>query len=282
MKKKVIRLDISYNGSNYKGYQKQKDEKKTIQTTLEKALNELYQEEINSFVAGRTDTGVHAIHQVISFKTDKKIPPEGLKKALNSILPYDIRVNKVLEEDPKFHARFSPKTRSYLFVIYNGEICPPFLARNVYYIRKKINLHKLKKSLNYFKGIHDFSSFCEQSEKENKIRQIFSLKIKKKKNLIFIYIKGNAFLRRMVRVIIGTAIAISTKKNIAPSIIHEIMIKKNRASNPFPTATPHGLYLYKIDFKNNDFFVGIKNFFKKIISSKIFLYYFFLFLLLIF
>ncbi len=244
---KTIRLDLSYFGANYYGYQIQKNVP-TIQGEIEEALKKIYNEKCVTQASGRTDTGVHAIHQVVSFKTKKNIPLEGLKKGLNALLSKNIRILNASYEDKKFHARFSPTKRSYLFIIYNSKICPPFIHNHVWWVRHKINLKNLKKSLKYLKGEHDFSSFCEKSDKTNHIRQLFKLKVKKKRNLIFITITGNSFLRRMIRVIVGSTVEISTKPNLNPNIIKQVLYAKDRSTNPFTTAPPFGLYFYHVHF----------------------------------
>lgn len=253
MKKKVIRLDFAYDGTDFKGFQRQQNAR-TVQEEIEKALSLFYGEPITIFCAGRTDTGVHAIHQVASFKTEKNIPPEGLKRGLNSYLPKDIRVFSVKEESEKFHARFSPFCRTYLFVIYNGEICPPFLSRYVWHIREKLNIRKLKKTLRFFVGKHDFTSFCQQPDTENMEREIYSIRVFRKKDFIFIKITGNAFLRRMIRILIGCAVGITRKKEYKPEEVKNILLKKDRTANPFITAPPNGLYFYRVDFKKPRFF----------------------------
>ncbi|HOJ50051.1 MAG TPA: tRNA pseudouridine(38-40) synthase TruA [Spirochaetota bacterium] len=244
----VVRLEVSYDGTDFKGYQIQTSDP-TVQGLIENAISKVYNQTIKTFTSGRTDTGVHAIMQVISFKTDKNIPEDGLKKALNSLLPPQIRVNKVKYENKSFHARFSAKSREYMYVIYNNDdVCPPFFYRYVWHVRGKIKIRKLKKTLKYLKGEHDFSSFSERTEKDNHVRKIISIKVKKKGKFIYIFIKGNAFLRRMVRVIIGTCVGIAKSNDFQPEFIKDILKAKNRGKNPFPTAPPNGLYLYKIEF----------------------------------
>lgn len=260
MKKNVVRIDFCYDGTAYNGFQVQKDAP-SVQAELHKALKEIYKEEIIVFVSGRTDTGVHAAHQVVSFKTEKKIPEEGLKRALNALLPKDIRIYKVSYQPPSFHARFSPLQRTYLYVVYNGEICPPFFSKNVWWVRQKIDLKKLKKTLKNFLGTHDFKSFSESHEKENHVRTVLKIKVKHKKNFIFVYITGNAFLRRMIRTIMGTSVSIASRANLKPEEVQEILSRKNRGQNPYPTAPPCGLYFYKIDFKGEkDKFVKLFRF----------------------
>ncbi|HCL57394.1 MAG TPA: tRNA pseudouridine(38-40) synthase TruA [Spirochaetia bacterium] len=257
---KTVRLDIAYDGSRFHGFQKLPG-KRTIQGELERCLSIIYKEEVKTFGAGRTDAGVHAIHQVISYKTKMLLPPENIKRAMNTLLPEDIRIYEASYQDSQFHARFSPIQRTYVYVIYNAPVCPPFLAHFVWHKKNKIDVRRLKKTLKHLKGSHDFTSFCQADENKTKTREIFDIQIKKKKPFLFITIRGNAFLRRMIRIIVGTAFGITEKPLFHPDEMKSILLKKKRGENPFLTAPPTGLYFYKVDFKDSK---------KKKFSRKIF------------
>ncbi len=256
---RVFRLDIAYDGTEFLGFQEQK-EGKTIQSQLQDALKKIFKQPITLYGSGRTDAGVHALQQVISFLAPSSIPLQGLKRALNALLPLTIRVLKVQEENSSFHARFSPKRRTYVYLVYNHEICPPFLHRYVHWIKHPLRIKKIKKALSYLQGEHDFKAFCEkEKEKPSYVRTLYTLKLKKKGPFIMISIQGNGFLRRMVRVIVGTALSIGSYDNIKPSIIKDILHSKKRHTNPFATAPAKGLFLYQVEFKKQ----GWQSFFKK-------------------
>lgn len=248
-KKTIIRLDLSYNGSQFKGYQKQ-EAQRTVQGEIEQALKIIFKASISLYCAGRTDTGVHALHQVVSFEpiANIKIPLKKLHIALNALLPKDICILKVQQESTSFHARFSPKKRTYLYVIDTAINSSPFKMNYVWHCPQLKNWKKLKKALKYFQGEHHFGSFCEKPSGINLVRTIYNIKVKKKKNLLFIYISGNAFLRRMIRILIGTSVSIACRKDVHPSIIESIFAFQERNKNPFPTAPPEGLFFYKIEF----------------------------------
>lgn len=245
----VIRLDIVYNGSDFKGYQKQVTAR-TVQGELESALKLIYKQSITTFCAGRTDTGVHALQQVASYKIPSSITIscKTVHKALNALLPSDINISRVKKEHNKFHARFSPTARTYLYIIDNSSLSSPFHYNQTWHFSPKIDIKKLKKTLKYFVGSHNFKAFCEKPSTQNYNRTIYYIKVKKKKNLIYVYIKGNSFLRRMIRNIMGTSVGIASKKELSPSIVAEILEQAHRNKNPFPTAPPNGLYFFKIDF----------------------------------
>ncbi len=244
----MIRVDFQYDGSRFLGYQSQNDpNKRTVQAELEKALERILGEFHRVFVSGRTDTGVHALHQVISFKTRNPIPVDGLKKALNAFLPKDIRIIKISQEPYSFHARFSPKRRTYLYIIRQDKNFFPFEHSYVWNYPFEISYSHLKKALKCFVGTHDFQSFCEKPSTNNTVRTIYKIKVKKKKQYFYIYIQGNAFLRRMIRVIVGTCVHLATQKKEV-SLLKIILAYKKRGANPFPTAPPNGLYFYKVHF----------------------------------
>ncbi|PKL14503.1 MAG: tRNA pseudouridine(38-40) synthase TruA [Spirochaetae bacterium HGW-Spirochaetae-6] len=252
MSQKVIRIDFAYDGTRYKGYQIQKNDP-TIQGELEKALEKIYKTPVTTFAAGRTDTGVHAVHQVASYKTASPIPLLGVKKALRSLLPQDIFVYEVSEAEATFHARFSPLKRSYLYVIFNGAEPSPFSRLYSWWVPRKLSLFKLRRTLKILKGEHDFSSFTQRSEKENHIRTLYKIKVKKRKQFIFILIQGNSFLRRMIRLLVGTAVGITECKTLKPSALKTILELKNRGENPFTAAPGGGLFFYRVHFKGKDF-----------------------------
>lgn len=250
--KRVFRLDIAYDGADFLGFQIQK-EGQTIQGQLQYALKKIFKQPITIYGSGRTDAGVHALQQVVSFSAVSPISLKGLKRALNALLPLTIRVLKVQEENSSFHARFSPKKRTYVYLVYNHEICPPFLHRYVHWIKHPLRIKKIKKALSYLKGEHNFKAFCEkEKEKPSYVRTLYTLKLKKKGPFIIISIQGSGFLRRMVRVMVGTVLAIGSYDNIKPDMIKDILHSQKRHTNPFATAPSKGLYLYQVEFKKQN------------------------------
>ena len=152
-------ITFSYDGSKYKGYQKQ-PEVTTIQGELEKVLTGINNSEVLVSASGRTDAGVHALNQTAHFDLDINITSEKLKMALNSLLPSDIYVKKVEEVDRDFHARFNVKEKEYIYKINVGEYNP--LEKDyVYQYNKELDVVKMKEAIKYFEGTHDFKSFTK-------------------------------------------------------------------------------------------------------------------------
>jgi len=243
-----IKLTVQYVGTNYKGFQRQKM-KKTIQDQIENALFKIFEIEIGITGCGRTDSGVHALMHVSNFKLEKdlKIPIFTLRHAINAHLPEDILCTDCAIVHEDFHSRYSAKEREYMYVIYNSEKMPPFYLKRAWNVYQKLNTRKLKKTLKFIKGEHDFTNFCANlKENENRIRKITGVKVKQKGEKVFIYIKGYAFLHKMIRMIVGTAVDISLK-NEKPSKMKEFL-NPDFLKKGYRIAPPYGLYLYRIKY----------------------------------
>ena len=200
-----IKLTLSYDGTNYNGYQSQENNN-TIEDNLKKAIFKITSKKVKLYCAGRTDTGVHAEAQVVNFITDKvNMNEENWLLALNSTLPFDIRIIKSEFVDKDFHARKSAIFREYWYRIINSIAIS---ALENHYSAKYINplnIDLLQEYCNILIGKHDFTSFSALSDtNKSKIRYMHSIKIDKHDDLIIIKFIGNAFLHKMIRTIIGT------------------------------------------------------------------------------
>ena len=237
-------VDVSYDGSGYHGWAKQKNNG-SVQQTIENSLNRIYQQKINIIGSGRTDTGVHAIHQYFSFCENKvNLKPNQLIKALNSQLPSDIKIKKIKIVNNSFNARYDAKTKTYLYVINIGEFN---LFKNKYLLNynKPIDFVLWKKAIKLFIGNHDFLSFSK-SELSNTNRTISDIKIVKSKEIVKVYITGNGFLRNMVRMIIGCLIDLNDHKKSIVDI--KRLIDNPKKGSAITIASPCGLYLYKVTY----------------------------------
>lgn len=239
-----IKLTISYDGSSFFGFQIQPNVP-TIQGALETALAEITKENVEVIGAGRTDAGVHAINQVVNFRTNSKIPLEKLPTALNSLLPDSIVVKNAEEVPSDFHARFSAKSRSYLYLIYNTPFPLPFLRNYAWHLRERPNIEKIISIIDIFKGEKDFISFSK-SDGERTIREIYDISIFERYPFIVFYMRANGFLRGMVRLIVKVLIdagyGLLDKEEI------EFILNAKRRGLIKGIAPPYGLYLYKIEY----------------------------------
>lgn len=237
-------ITFAYDGSKYKGYQKQ-PRVKTIQGELERALKEINNDkQVDVSASGRTDAKVHAYNQKAHFDLDIKITCDKLKQALNSLIPGDIYVKSVIEVKDDFHARFNVKAKEYIYKINMGEYNP--LEKDyVYQYNKRLDLVEMERALKYLEGEHDFKSFSKtDDEKEDYVRTIIQTNIIreiKDVNHFTISFLGTGFLRYQVRNMVGLLIEIGEGKRKSEDIL-EILEAKDRRKAGI-TAPGEGLYL---------------------------------------
>ena len=242
-----ILLSIQYDGKNYHGWQEQKTPD-TVQGKLQEAIYVFSQEKVKLHVAGRTDSGVHALSQYAHFDTNIQRDENSWLLGLNSLLPSDIRINFIKFIDSEFHARFSALSRTYRYVIYNNNI-KPCLNRNKvgWYYLNNLDEKKMQLAAKNLIGEKDFSCFrSAHCQSKSPIKNINDIIITRKNNFIFIDIRANSFLYNMVRNIVGTLVLIgSGEKEI--SWIIELLDSKDRkkAGKQFP---PEGLFLIDIEY----------------------------------
>ena len=243
-------MTFSYDGSKYKGYQKQ-PKVKTIQSEIEKALKQINNnEKVEIHASGRTDAGVHALNQKAHFDLTIKITHEKLKNALNSLIPDDIYVKNIIEVEDDFHARFNVRAKEYIYKINMGEY-DPIQKDYVYQYNKKLDVVEIERAMKYLEGEYNFKSFTKtDDEKDDYVRKIVQTNLirdVKNVNQIVLSFLGTGFLRYMVRNIVGTLIEIGEGKRKSEDMI-EILEKKDRKCAG-KTANPEGLYLKDVFYK---------------------------------
>jgi len=212
-----IKLTIEYDGTDFYGWQYQPD-KLTVQGEIEKAIKKITNEDIRIIGAGRTDQGVHAFAQVANFKTELKISPEKLKKALNSLTGDNIYIKEVVDVSLDFHARFSAKSKIYQYKIMRQP--SPLNRRYYWFVEYKLNLEMIQKVILYFTGEHDFKNLSVADETHGEIQKstpnctestvcvVYDLSLTYNDSRIIITIEANRFLHKMVRGIVGTLVDI--------------------------------------------------------------------------
>ena len=246
-------IEIEYIGKNYSGSQIQggkggndKKTPKTIQAELNIALYTLLKEKIKTIFSGRTDAGVNAKGQVVHFETDKKIVASRFINSLNGLLPGDISVLDLKEVSGDFHVQKSAKKRYYRYVFYNRKQRSAFDG-DLMLTREDLNIERMKKSLSYIKGEHDFSAFKSSGSSNPKnVCFIYKAECKKQGDMIVIDIVGNRFLYNMVRIIVGSLLMIE-KNHLPPKFMKEILNSKDR-SKAGKTVNPYGLTLMKVEY----------------------------------
>lgn len=242
-----IKLVIEYDGTNYAGWQRQKNAV-TIQQEVEEAVQKITGEDVDIIGCSRTDAGVHAKKFVANFKTESRIPEESFKPALNSILPPDIVILDSGEVPLSFHSRYSSTGKMYSYTILNKDE-PPAIGRNyVYHYKHKLDVGLMDKACKFFIGTHDFSAFRSSgSSVKSSIRTVRKAYFTQSEDKITFYIEADGFLYNMVRIIVGTLIDVGIHK-IAPSDVIEIINSKDRkrASRTVPAS---GLCLELVYYK---------------------------------
>ena len=232
---------VQYNGLNYNGFQKQNN-KNTIQDKLEDTLFTITKQKVNCVGSGRTDAKVNAYFQPVHFDIEKEINTKKVLTSMNGILPEDIKVLSLTESN--LHARFDAKNKTYVYKMYTSDVDLP-LYNNALRINPNLNHKGMKKFLKLLVGTHDFKGFMASgSEVETTVRTIYSAKLIKQGNYLKLYIKGNGFLYKMVRNIVGTMLKIGegklNLKEIKPTLFSTF-----KATH---TAKPEFLYLYNVKY----------------------------------
>lgn len=243
-----IRLLIAYDGTEYQGWQRQK-ESPTIQGAIENILFKITQQPVSLFGAGRTDSGVHAWGQVANFKIASPMPTATIKAALTALLPKDILIRQVEEVEPTFHARFSSRAKVYDYLICHNARNLPFFRHYVWFIPDPVELDLIKSGLSLLAGEHDFSSFQSQgSEVSHSVRTLYQAIILRGPWGGFkLRFMANGFLRHMVRNIVGTLMRVGLKR-ISIRELEAILNSKDR-SLAGEMAPARGLFLRKVLYK---------------------------------
>ncbi len=245
---KNIRLILQYEGTNFHGWQRQKDEV-TIQELIEEKLGIMTGKPVTLHASGRTDSGVHALHQVCNFLTETSIPPESIKSGLNSLLPNDIYIKKSEYVAHDFHSRYSAKSKAYEYRILNSKEVDIFLRRYVWHIKDDLNFEEMRKCLACITGRHDFTSFRSSGTSNvNPVREIFRAELSDRKpdGTAHFSFEAEGFLKHMVRNIVGTVVD-AGKGKITSDEFREILELKDRKKAGYK-APPQGLFLTMVNY----------------------------------
>ena len=244
----TIRAVVEYDGTEFCGLQFQ-PAVRTVAGELERVLSQLLRHNVKVTAAGRTDAGVHATGQVMSFKTPAAFPFDRLAIALNSTLPKDVSVRDVTIVDDDFSARFSAVERAYVYAIYNAREPSPLVARYAYHAWMPIDLDRFLEGAQHLLGEHDFRSFCGMlPESGPTIRTVKLLTAQRRNDFIRVEIRADGFLHRMVRTIVGTLAECGNGRR-DPAQIPRILEARDRAAAGL-TAPPQGLYLAGVRYKD--------------------------------
>ena len=244
--KRNLCIEIAYNGSEYHGWQYQ-NHKLTVQGVVQEKLSFFMNQGIWLFGASRTDAGVHALGQHANFYTNSGKSCEEIKFSINKMLPSDIYIKNIYEADPEFNARFNSKGKHYRYTLWTNREKPLFESHTTCYYPLKLDVNAMNQAAKMLEGTHDFTSFGSNAERpnENKIKTLWSVSVTPSPPYLWIDIKGNSFLYKMVRGISGTLLEIGRGKSIDIPTLFE---SKNR-SNAGKNLPARGLCLLKVSYK---------------------------------
>lgn len=241
-----IALGVEYNGSAYCGWQSQPDGR-TVQDALQLALSQVASESISVIAAGRTDTGVHALEQVIHFDTHSVRPLTAWVRGANALLPSGIAVLWAHAVADDFHARFSAQARSYSYYLYCRSVRSAVQHGKVGWFHQPLDIVKMREAAQYLLGEHDFSAFrASACQAKSPVKNLAMLNIQQQGNIISLDLTANAFLHHMVRNIVGCLVYVGKGKH-PPQWMQEVLQGRER-SQAAPTFAPDGLYLRSIAY----------------------------------
>jgi tRNA pseudouridine38-40 synthase len=244
---KTVQMVLEYDGSRYFGWQLQKEEP-TIQGIIEEAIRRMTGAHSSLIASGRTDAGVHALHQVCHFKTSSDIAPEALKRGLNALTPGDILVKDVRLAPRDFHARYSAKSKTYEYRVLNQPDPDVFVRAYAWHVPHDLDFAAMKACLDLLQGRHDFTSFrASGSTNVNPEREMMRSELHRsdEHHLIFVF-EADGFLRHMVRNIVGTVIEVGQRRFSPDDFEHILDARDRRLAGT--KAPPQGLYLTMVKY----------------------------------
>ena len=238
------KLHIQYDGSNYSGWQIQKNQS-SVQQTIKDSIETLIREPIVLNGSGRTDSGVHALGQVANFKCEQQLDLYRFRYSLNNTIPFDIAVTKIEEVATEFHSRYDAKSRTYLFFISKNKT--PFFKNYTYFYYSQLDMEYLNQLSKLLIGERDYTSFTKhEAETENKICNVINAQWRREKDFSIFRIEANRFLHGMVRTIVGTLLDYHREQKPIEELPTIIDAKDRTLAGEAVAAK--GLFLYKVKY----------------------------------
>jgi tRNA pseudouridine38-40 synthase len=245
-----IRIDLAYDGTDFHGWQVQPG-LPTIQGTLESVISGIEGRPVPVEGSGRTDAGVHALSQVAAFRVENPIPLDNLRRAMNRLLPRDIRILRVEEAAPDFHPRFQAKAKTYEYRIFRGEICSPFERRYVYHHPYPLQVDAMIDAAPLLEGEHDFTAFAASDERDeagaSKVRTVFCSRLTQESDRLIYRVTGSGFLKHMVRNIVGVLLEVGKGNADREGVLARLKPGCGIAAGP--AAPARGLFLVSVEYE---------------------------------
>lgn len=244
------RITLAYDGTEYCGWQRQLD-LPTVQAELESALEKLEGAPVTVFAAGRTDAGVHAEGQVVSFRLKKEFSDTNLRRALNGNLPFDVRVLDASAVADDFHARVHAKSKTYRYRIFASQVMNPLWLRYAWHYPYRLDLEKLAEDAQVLTGTHDFTAFTvADCVTKTRVRTVTDIHIERDGDLLALFFSGNGFLRYQVRAMVGALTEVNrswSPRSPKAGSIAELIASRDRTLMG-AHAPAHGLTLLKVEY----------------------------------
>ena len=251
--KLTYKMTIAYDGANYCGWQVQLTGL-SIQEVIQNAIEKILHKKITVTGSGRTDTGVHALAQIAHFRLQEPIDPYRFQGSLNALLPKEIRIIKIEHAEKKFHARYSPIGKTYLYHLHLNKVRDPFKRLHSLHVKENIDLNLLEEATKVLIGRHDFTSFTNESHKGSAsidpIRTLKRITIVKEPGGIRLELEADGFLYRMVRNIVGTLLEVAKGKYSIKDLQNMLELKDRTKSGK--GAPAHGLFLAEVYYPQNN------------------------------
>lgn len=236
---------VEYDGAPFCGFQRQL-EHPSIQGELEQAILAVTGQIVTVLGAGRTDSGVHALGQVIAFDVSWEHGPDTLLRALNANLPREIAVNQLVVTDEGFHPRYDAKRRAYEYHVYNQPVRSPLRHQRSWHVARPLDMVRMNRAAQALIGLHDFATFGQPPTGHNTVREIFRAHWDRQDDLLVFYIEANAFLFRMVRSLVGTMKEVG-EGSWTVNAFEDALLACDRQRTG-QTAPPQGLFLVSVKY----------------------------------
>lgn len=242
-----VKCIVSYDGSKFHGFQVQ-DKERTVQGEIQKALKKINEKDVIIHASGRTDAKVHAVHQVFHFDTDKNLPSQQWKRAINHFMPNDIYIVDACYVDETFHSRYTAIKKEYRYYLSTKEY-NPFETNYIYQYGRPLDVELMREAAQIFIGEHNFASFCTYDQYGNTIRTLYEIKIEENNGIVSLIFVGNGFRRYMVRHLVGGLIQVGAGR-ISKEILLEMLESCGKKKCLFK-AKPQGLYLQEVYYEES-------------------------------
>jgi tRNA pseudouridine38-40 synthase len=240
------RLDLAYDGSGFHGFARQPGSVRTVAGLLEGALGRVFRQDVSLVVAGRTDTGVHARHQVVSFDAEREIDTGQVRRAVSSMLGPEVVALRCAVVDPAFSARFDAVARTYRYHLLDAENADPLRRHTVWHVGHRLDVAAMDVAAQGFVGDRDFSTFCRRREGADSQRTVHATWVRRVEDLVVFEIRAKAFCHQMVRSLTGFLVEVGRGRRAADSVA-SVLAARDRSVVPSP-APPVGLVLWQVDY----------------------------------